>query len=80
MEDFNAPTDVQEFVYNGRVGDAVKFVYREFKNNYARPAFTQDVQYDLSQSDLIGFLNLRLRVLEATKRITYVVIQNFVSD
>jgi len=81
VEDYSAPADVQEFVYNGRVGDAVKFVYREFKNNYARPAFTQDVQYDLSQSDEIGFLNLRLRVLEATNTsITYVVIQNFVSD
>ena len=81
VDDFNAPTDVQEFVYNGRVGDAVKFVYREFKNNYARPAFTQDVQYDLSQSDEIGFLNLRLRVLEATNTsITYVVTRNFIGD
>ena len=78
VDELNGPTDVQEFLYAGRVGDALKFIYREYKNNYARPAFTQEVQYDLSQSDEIGFKNLRLKVLEATNtNITYKVIQNF---
>ena len=78
VEVINGPTDVKEFVYNGRVGDALKFVYREFKNNYARPAFTQEVQYDLSQSDEIGFQNLKLKVIDASNTsIEYLVIQNF---
>ncbi|MDC3124458.1 hypothetical protein OBB00_07055 [Gammaproteobacteria bacterium] len=78
VEELNGPTDVQEFVYNGRVGDAVKFVYREFKNSYARPAFTQEVQYDLSQSDEIGFQDLRIKVLEATNtEISYIVLKAF---
>ena len=78
IEEQNGPTNVQEFIYNGRVGDAVKFVYREFKNSYARPAFTQEVQYDLSHSDEIGFQDLRIKVIDATNTdITYTVIRNF---
>ena len=78
IEQVNEGTYVQEFVYNGRVGDAVRFVYREFKDNYARPAFTQEVQYDLSLSDEIGFQNLRLKVIDATNtNITYVLTRNF---
>ena len=78
VKELNGPTDVQEFVYNGRVGDAVKFIYREYKNNYARPAFSQEVQYDLSQSDEIGFQNLRMKVINATNTsITYIVLRNF---
>jgi hypothetical protein len=49
------PNFVQELLYNGRAGDTVKFVYREFSNEMIRPAFTQDVQYDLSQSSEVGF-------------------------
>ena len=78
LEELQGPTDVQEFVYNGRVGDALKFVYREFKNNYARPAYTQEVQYDLSQSEEIGFKDLKIKVIEASNTsITYIVTQNF---
>ena len=78
MEELHGPTDVQEFVYNGRVGDALKFVYRELKNNYARPAYTQEVQYDLSQSEEIGFKDLKIKVIEASNTsITYIVTQNF---
>ena len=43
-----------------------------------RPAFTQEVQYDLSESKIIGFKNLRLEVVRATNtEITYRLIQNF---
>ena len=74
----NGPTNVQELVYNGRVGDAIKFVYREYRNNYARPAFTQEVQYDLSVSDEIGFQDLRLKVISATNTdITYILLRSF---
>ena len=78
IEELNSPTDLKELVYNGRVGDAIRFVYREFKNSYARPAFTQEVQYDLSQSDEIGFQDQRMKVIDATNTdITYVVLRNF---
>lgn len=57
---------IQEFIYNGQVGDAIKFTYREFVGDYARPAFTQDLQYDLSESKTIGFRGLRIEIINAT--------------
>jgi hypothetical protein len=68
----------QEFIYNGRIGNAVKFIYREYLDDYARPAFTQDLQYDLSESNIIGFLGLRIEVIKATNtNIEYKVISLF---
>ena len=67
-----------ELIYNGRVGDAVKFIYREFQGDLARPSFTQEVQYDLSISSTIGFKEARLEVIEATNtEIRYTVKQHF---
>ena len=44
----------QELIYNGRVGDDVKFVYREYSNDMARSAFSQQAQYDLNLSNIIN--------------------------
>lgn len=75
----NSPTNfVQEFIYNGRIGNDLRFVYREFSNDIIRPAFIQEVQYDYSESKIIGFKNLRLEVIDATNiEVTYRVISNF---
>jgi hypothetical protein len=68
----------QEFIYNGRVGNALKFIYREYIDDLARPAFTQDLQYDLSESKTIGFRGLRIEVITATNtNIEYKVISQF---
>lgn len=68
----------QEFIYNGKVGNGIKFVYREFADDFARPAFTQELQYDLSESKIIGFRGLRLEVIKATNTdIDYKVINHF---
>ena len=68
----------QEFIYNGKVGSGLKFIYREFIDNTARPAFTQDLQYDLSESDIIGFKGLRIKVLNTSNtKIEYVVLNMF---
>jgi hypothetical protein len=71
----------KEFIYSGKAGSIVRFSYREFAGNarvdeiggvmepavqFARPAFTQDVQYDLSESDVIAFRAMRLKVVRAT--------------
>ena len=58
-----------ELIYNGRVGDAIKFIYREFNDGLARPSFTQEIQYDLSRSSIIGFKEARLEVIEATNTV-----------
>ena len=68
----------QEFIYNGRVGNALKFIYREYVNDYVRPAFTQDLQYDLSDSKIIGFRGLRIEIINATNtKIKYKVLNKF---
>lgn len=68
----------RELVYNGRVGNQLKFIYREFDALMARTAFTQEAQYDLSESDIIGFKDARIRVIEANNRVvTYEVLSNF---
>ncbi len=76
--DLDHPQLRQELIYNGKVGDSVKFLYREISGNVMRPAFTQDVQYDLSESTEIGFKGARLKIIAATNReITYQVIAYF---
>ena len=69
---------VQELIYNGRSGDTLKFIYREFIDHMLRPSFSQDVQYDLAQSTEIGFKRARIEVIEASNTsITYRVRSNF---
>jgi hypothetical protein len=68
----------QVLIYNGRTGDTINVGYREFSNDTARPAFSNEIQYDLSVSDVVGYQNARIRVIQATNTsIRYVVIQNF---
>jgi hypothetical protein len=72
-----APVDVteilpnsfqQELIYNGRSGETLKFLYREVSNNYLQNAFTQDVQYDLRDGNVIGFKGARIDVIEANNQ------------
>ena len=68
----------QQFIYNGRVDNEIKFIYREFSSNLNRGSFQQEVQYDLNQSNIIGFKELRIEIIEATNQsVTYKVINNF---
>jgi hypothetical protein len=76
--DRTGPAFSQELVYNGRAGSVLKFLYREFISETARPPFTQDVQYDLSEGKTIGFKSARIEVIEATNTsITYRVVAHF---
>lgn len=56
----------QEFIYSGKVGNIVKFSYRKFYDNLARPAFTQDVQYDLAEGNVVGFNGAKFVIVNAT--------------
>lgn len=80
-----APYDVltedafqQTLIYSGRVGDKINVGYREFSNNLARPAFNNNVEYDLRESKVIGYKGARIEVLETTNEyIRYRVLQHF---
>ena len=68
----------QALLYNGRVGNKINIGYRESSSNMARPAFNNDVEYDLSESKVIGYKGARVEVIDATNQmIKYRVITNF---
>lgn len=68
----------RELIYNGKSGTTLRFIYREFINDMARPAFNQDLQYDLSESNVIGIKGLRVEVINATNtKIEYKILNNF---
>lgn len=56
----------QELIYNGKSKDTIKIAYREFKDNFARPAFYQDLTYDMAESREIGFKGMIIEVVDAT--------------
>lgn len=71
----------QTLIYSGKVGNKVNIGYREFSGSLARPAFSNNVEYDLSESHIIGYKDAQLEILEATNQfIKYRVIRNFNSS
>jgi hypothetical protein len=74
----SAETFQQTLIYNGRVGDKINIGYREFSADMARPAFNNEVEYDLRESMTIGYKNAVIEVIEATNQsIKYIVRRNF---
>jgi len=68
----------QTLLYNGKVGDKIDVAYREFSSSLARPAFNNDVEYDLTQSKNVGYKDAEIEVIEATNEyIKYIVHRNF---
>jgi hypothetical protein len=55
----------RELIYNGISGNIIKMIYREFIDNMARANFTQDLNYDLGQSNIISFKGCKLEVIDA---------------
>lgn len=74
----NSNSFQQTLIYNGKVGDKINVAYREFSSDMARPAFNNNVEYDLSESKQIGYKGALLEVIEANnQQIKYKVIRNF---
>ncbi len=70
-----------ELIYLGKSGNLLKFGYREFYNDYARPAFSNEISYDLNDSNIIGYKKAQLQVISATNTsITYKVLNYFDDD
>lgn len=68
----------QEFIYNGKKGNVVSFIYREFLGNIARPSFFQNLEYDISESEIIGFKGLRLKIVKTSNTsIDYEILEAF---
>jgi len=66
----------RELVYTGVSQNTISILYREFKDDMARPAFSQELKYDLSQGRSIGYNGARFEIDNATNiSITYRVIR-----
>jgi hypothetical protein len=65
-------------IYSGKSGNKINVGYREFSGNIARPAFSNNVEYDLEESKQIGYKGALLEIIEATNTfIKYKVLSNF---
>jgi hypothetical protein len=75
---YTADSFMQELIYTGKVGNKIRFTYREFQNGMARQAFNIDVEYDLSESNIISYKGATVEVLSATnQKIKYKVLNHF---
>lgn len=68
----------QTLIYNGKVGSKINIGYREYSDGLARPAFSNEVEYDLSESKTIRYKGAILEILEANNQsITFKLTRNF---
>ncbi len=66
----------QTLTYSGKQGMILKIFYREASNNYARPSFTQELTYDITDDPIITFRNTKIKVVEATNNaIKFIVLE-----
>lgn len=68
-----------ELLYQGLSNKSLRLSYREYSNDMARPAFFQDVSYDVvSFPTTIAFKNVKIEVLDAGNNgLTYKVLSPF---
>jgi hypothetical protein len=68
----------QCLLYNGKIGNEITLGYREFNGGMARAAFSNEVSYDLSESQILGYKGAGIEVLKATNtEIEYKVLSVF---
>jgi len=71
----------QTLIYTGLEGNILRFSYREFFSNTARPAFSLDVTYDMRTGNIIRFRGASLEIINANNQsITYKVLSGFTSN
>lgn len=58
----------RELVYTGVSKNVVFVLYREFSSDLARPAFSQELKYDLSEGRVVGYRGARFEVISATNQ------------
>ncbi len=56
----------RELLYLGGDANSIQLGYREFKNDFARAAFNQDLKYDISSDKVVGFKGSRFEIQKAT--------------
>lgn len=76
IEKWGVDSFKRELVYSGVSQNTISILYREFSDNMARPAFSQELKYDLSLGKEIGFKGARFEIVKASNTgITYKVLK-----
>jgi len=66
-----------EIIYSGLDGNNLKATYREYKDDIARPAFYQDLVYNLNKSDIIRYKQFKIKIIKATnEELEYIVLED----
>ena len=69
----------QTLIYSGISGDKINITYRESSGSIVNPSFSNNVEYDLSKSKIIGYKGCRLEVVKATNQsIKFKLLSNFI--
>jgi hypothetical protein len=55
----------RELLYCGVSQNTQSIVYREFRDDTGRPAYFQNLKYDLSQGNVIAYQGARFQVIKA---------------
>jgi len=56
-----------QLIYNGLRGEnTIILTYREFINNFVRPAYHQELYYDLKKSNIISFKDYVIKIVKTT--------------
>ena len=78
LKRYNGDSLQQKLIYLGKKGDVLKFSYQEFSNNLNKPDFSNEIEYNLTESEIIGYKKARIQVISATNTsITYKVLNYF---
>lgn len=81
IDDEEKNTLSREFIFNGKNGNSLKFLYREYTNDLARSAFNQELVYDTTEGNIVGFKGLRIEVIKITNtQIEYKILSGFTED
>lgn len=75
-EEWSEGSFKRDLVYTGISKNIITILYREFKDNIARPAFSQEIKYDLNEGNIIGYQGSRFEIISASNiGITYKVLK-----
>jgi len=76
--DFGLPQPKTELIYLGKNGTTIKLLYREKSGEQLMNVLEQEIQYNLSEGNIIGFKGARLEILSSSNRdIEYKVLSKF---
>jgi hypothetical protein len=65
IETFAKESFKRELIYQGVSQNTVSVSYREFSGDFARPAFTQELKYDLAEGNVIAYKGAKFEVVKA---------------